>query len=240
LLKFQVLAGALWTEFDNIRGSIPTVWVPESLSDDLLFSVSLRGMSVFSNRPDRRISYSKMFATIPFPEYEVVSISTVLYEASDSTDSGFGVNLVSILIPQFLMESAWIDLRQIQAVFQQYFEVYNGEPILDKKRVIQEVSYVIDSILRKKLEVISEGEKIREHLSKYLESYLVSSLNSGEQHIVRMRIKTLLILLDRVLESGNLDRIQRSLEKMSFILEQELSDEIVAMYQNSLAQLIQF
>jgi hypothetical protein len=240
LLKFQVLAGALWTEFDNIRGSIPTVWVPESLSDDLLFSVSLRGMSVFSNRPDRRISYSKMFATIPFPEYEVVSISTVLYEASDSTDSGFGVNLVSILIPQFLMESAWIDLRQIQAVFQQYFEVYSGEPILDKKRVIQEVSYVIDSILRKKLEVISEGEKIREHLSKYLESYLVSSMNSGEQHIVRMRIKTLLILLDRVLEAGNLDRIQRSLEKMSFILEQELSDEIIAMYQNSLAQLIQF
>ncbi|MHA2072987.1 MAG: hypothetical protein ACW97X_00025 [Candidatus Hodarchaeales archaeon] len=240
MLKFQVLAGALWTEFDNIRGSIPTVWVPESLSDDLLFSVSLRGMSVFSNRPDRRISYSKMFATIPFPEYEVVSISTVLYEASDSTDSGFGVNLVSILIPQFLMESAWIDLRQIQAVFQQYFEVYSGEPILDKKRVIQEVSYVIDSILRKKLEVISEGEKIREHLSKYLESYLVSSMNSGEQHIVRMRIKTLLILLDRVLEAGNLDRIQRSLEKMSFILEQELSDEIIAMYQNSLAQLIQF
>ena len=240
MIKFHVLVGALWTEFDNIRGSIPTVWVPESLSDELLFSVSLRGMSVFSNRPDRRISYSKMFATIPFPEYEVVSISTVLYEASESVDSGFSVNLVSILIPQFLMESAWIDLRQIQAVFQQFFETYAGEPIPDKKRVIQEVSYAIDSILRRKLEVISEGEKMREHLSKYLESYLVSSMNSDEQHIVRLRIKTLLILLDRVLEAGNLDMIQRALEKMSFILEQELSDELIAMYQNSLAQLIQF
>lgn len=240
MIKYHVLVGALWTEFDNIRGSIPTVWVPESLSDELLFSVSLRGMSVFSNRPDRRISYSKMFATIPFPEYEVVSISTVLYEASESVDNGFSVNLVSILIPQFLMESAWIDLRQIQAVFQQFFETYAGEPIPDKKRIIQEVSYAIDSILRRKLEVISEGEKMREHFSKYLESYLVSSLNSGEQHIVRMRVKTLLILLDRVLEAGNLDMIQRALEKMSFILEQELSDELIAMYQNSLAQLIQF
>ena len=237
--QYHVLAGALWTEFDNIRGSIPTVWVHESLSDDLLFSVSLRGMSVFSNRPDRRISYSKMFATIPFPEYEVVSISTVLYEASESADSGFGVNLVSILIPQFLMESAWIDLRQIQAVFQQFFETYAGEPISDKKRLIKELAYAIDSILRKKLEVISEGEKIRENLSNYLESYLVSSLNTGEQHIVRMRIKTLLILLDRVLEAGSLNMIQRALERMSFILEQELSDELIAMYQHSIAQLIQ-
>jgi hypothetical protein len=196
-------------------------------------------MSVFSNRPDRRISYSKMFATIPFPEYEVVSISTVLYEASESADSGYSVNLVSILIPQFLMESAWIDLRQIQAVFQQFFETYAGEPINDKKRLIKELSYAIDSILRKKLEVISEGEKIRENLSNYLESYLVSSLNTGEQYIVRMRIKTLLILLDRVLEAGSLNMIQRALEKMNFILEQELSDELIAMYQHSLAQLIQ-
>ena len=237
--QYQVLEGALWTEFDSIRGSIPTVWTPETLSDEVLFSVSLRGMSVFSNRPER-ISYSNMFATIPFPEYEVVSISTVLYETLENTEVGFGINLVSILLPQVLMETAWIDLRQIQAVFQQYFETYTGEPIPDKKRIIQEVAYTVDTLLQRKLEVIAEGEKIREHLSKYMDSYLVTSLNSDEQHIVRLRIKTLLILLDRVLEAGNLDRIQRALERMSYVLEQELSDELISMYQNALTHLTQF
>ncbi len=237
--QYHVIAGALWTEFDNIRGSIPTVWTPEALSDEVLFSVSLRGMSVFSNRPEN-ISYSKMFATIPFPEYEVVSISTVLYETLENNEDGFGINLVSILLPQMLMETSWIDLRQIQAVFQQYFETYTGEPILDKKRIIQEVAYIIDTLIQRKLELITEGEKIREHLSKYMDSYLVTSLNSSEQHIVRLKIKTLLILLDRVLEAGDLDKIQRALERMSYVLEQELSDELISMYQNALTQLTQF
>ncbi|MFX0086561.1 MAG: hypothetical protein ACFFAU_12895 [Candidatus Hodarchaeota archaeon] len=237
--QYHVIAGALWTEFDNIRGSIPSVWTPETLSDEVLFSVSLRGMSVFSNRPEN-ISYSKMFATIPFPEYEVVSISTVLYETLENTEIGFGINLISILLPQMLMETSWIDLRQIQAVFQQYFETYTGEPILDKKRIIQEVAYIIDTLIQRKLELITEGEKIREHLSKYMDSYLVTSLNSSEEHIVRLKIKTLLILLDRVLEAGNLDKIQRALERMSYVLEQELSDELISMYQNALAQLTQF
>lgn len=237
--QYHILAGALWTEFDDVRGSIPTVWTPESLSDELLFSVSLRGMSVFSNRPDR-ISYSNMFATIPFPEYEVVSISTVLYETSESTGNGFGVNLVTLLIPQVLMESAWIDLRQIQAIFQQYFDSYNGEPISNKNQILEEIAYDVDAILQRKIEVIAEGEKIRNHFSNYLNSYLFTSMSSDEQHIIQMRVKTLIILLDRVLEAGNLDKIQRALERMSFILEQELSDDIIAIYQNSLAKLINF
>ena len=237
--QYHILAGALWTEFDEVRGSIPTVWTPESLSDELLFSVSLRGMSVFSNRPDR-ISYSNMFATIPFPEYEVVSISTVLYETSESTGNGFGVNLVTLLIPQVLMESAWIDLRQIQAIFQQYFDSYNEEPITNKNQILEEIAYSADTILQRKIEVIAEGEKIRNHFSNYLNSYLFTSMSSDERHIIRMRVKTLIILLDRVLEAGNLDKIQKALEKMSFILEQELSDEIIAIYQNSLANLINY
>lgn len=237
--QYQILTGAVWTEFDEIRGSVPTVWTPESLSDELLFSVSLRGMSVFSNRPDR-ISYSNMFATIPFPEFETVSISTVLYETSENTDNGFGINLVTLLIPQVLMESAWIDLRQIQAIFQQYFDSYNGEPMTNKNQILEEIARSADTILQRKIEVIAEGEKIRNHFSNYLNSYLFTSMNSDERHIIQMRVKTLIILLDRVLEAGNLDKIQKALERMSFILEQELSDEIIAIYQNSLANLINY
>ncbi len=155
--QYHILAGALWTEFDEVRGSIPTVWTPESLSDELLFSVSLRGMSVFRNRPDR-ISYSNMFATIPFPEFEVVSISTVLYETSENTENGFGINLVTLLIPQVLMESAWIDLRQIHEFFLQYFDSYTGEPIPNKNQILEEIAYSADTILQRKIEVIDEGE----------------------------------------------------------------------------------
>lgn len=233
---YKILVGVVWTTFDDIKGGMPTNWTPKSLSDDLLFSISLRGMSVFSSRPND-ISYAKMPATIPFPEYELFSICTVLYESSETNRGGFSLNLVSILIPQVIMEMAWIDLRQIQAVFTKYFEYYHGEPILNKKALIKEIAYETDLILKRKLKVINEGEKIREHLTKYLDSYLVSSLAEDEQKLINTRVRTLMILLDRVLEAGDNERIQRALDRMNFILEQELSDELVVMYQQTISDL---
>ncbi len=227
---YKILVGVVWTTFDDIRGGMPVEWTPKSLSDELLFSISLRGMSVFSSRPEH-ISYSNMPATIPFPEHELFSICIVLYETSETNRGGFSINLVSILIPQVVMEMAWIDLRQIQAIFSKYFEYYNGEPILHKMALIKEIAHETDLILKRKLKVIDEGEKIREHLTKYLDSYLVSSLNLDEQKLIYTRVITLINLLDRVLEAGNNERIQRALDRMNFILEQELSDELVVMYQ---------
>jgi hypothetical protein len=40
------------------------------------------------------------------------------------------------------------------------------------------------------------------------------------------------------LEAGNNERIQRALLKMNFVLEQELSEELVMLYQKSLTSLI--
>lgn len=236
--SYRILVGAVWTTFDDIKGAIPSAWTPKTLTDELLFNISLRGMSVFSNRPNH-VSYSKMLATIPFPEYEAFSISTVLYESSETNRGGFSINLVSVLIPQVIMEMAWIDLRQIQAVFTKYFQNYQGEPILFKKGLIVEMAHEIDLILKQKLRVIDQGEKIREHLTKFLESYLVSSLEEDEQKLIQTRVQTLILLLDRVLEAGDNERIQRALDRMNFILEQELSDELIVMYQHSISHLIQ-
>ncbi|MFX0210646.1 MAG: hypothetical protein ACFFDT_31995, partial [Candidatus Hodarchaeota archaeon] len=136
-------------------------------------------------------------------------------------------------------EMAWIDLRQIQAVFTKYFEYYQGEPIPHKKALMKEIAHETDFILQRKLKVINQGEKIREHLTKYLDSYLVSSLEEDEQKLINTRVRTLMILLDRVLEAGDNERIQRALDRMNFILEQELSDEIVVMYQQSISDLTQ-
>jgi len=235
---YKILVGVVWTTFDDIRGGMPAEWTPKSLSDELLFSVSLRGMSVFSSRPEN-VSYSKMPATIPFPEHEFFSICTVLYETSETSRGGFSINLVSILIPQVIMEMAWIDLRQIQAIFTKYFEYYEGEPIPHKKALIKEIAHETDFVLSRKLKVINEGEKIREHLTKYLDSYLVSSLTLDEQKLIQTRVITLIKLLDRVLEAGDNERIQRALDRMNFILEQELSDEIVVMYQHTISDLVQ-
>ncbi len=231
--KYKVLIGAIWTKFDDIRGGMPSAWTPKELSDELLFSVSLRGMSVFSSRPNH-ISYSKMPATIPFPEYELFSISTVLYESSETDRGGFSINLVSILMPQVIMEMSWIDLRQIQALFTKFFENYQGEPITHKEALINEIAYETDLILQRKLKIINEGEKIRDHLSKYLDSYLVSSLEEDEERLIQTRIKTLIQLLDRVLEAGDNEKIQRSLDRMNFILEQELSDDLINLYQQAI------
>ncbi len=237
--EYKVLIGAVWSEFDILKGSIPSAWTPqEHLTDEILFSVSLRGMSVFSNRPEN-ISYSRMYATLPFPEFEAVAVCTVLYEADISTQQGFGVNLISILLPQVLMEMAWIDLRQIQGVFQEYFEPYQGAPVPDKGAVLRQVASEIDLILQRKLNVLKLGEKIRQNLSDYLDSYHISSLPQEEQYIVHTRISAMLQLLDRVLEAGNHARIQRALERMSFILEQELNEELIVTQNKTLAQLIQ-
>ncbi|MFW9903333.1 MAG: hypothetical protein ACFFFH_03295 [Candidatus Thorarchaeota archaeon] len=235
---YKILVGVVWTTFDDIRGGMPVTWTPKSLSDELLFGISLRGMSVFSSRPEN-VSYSKMPATIPFPEHELFSISTVLYETSEDNRGGFSINLVSILIPQVVIEMAWIDLRQIQAIFTKYFEYYAGEPIPHKKALIKEIANETDLVLRRKFKVINEGEKIREHLTKYLDSYLVSSLTLDEQKLIHTRVITLIRLLDRVLEAGDNERIQRALDRMNFILEQELSDEIIVMYQHTFSDLVQ-
>ena len=231
--NYKVLIGAVWTTFDDIRGGVPSVWTPKELSDELLFSISLRGISVFSNRPNH-ISYSKMPATIPFPEYELFSISTVLYESSETARGGFTINLVSILMPQVIMEMSWIDLRQIQALFTKFFEHYQGEPVTQKDALINEIAYETDLILQRKLKIINEGEKIREHLSKYLDSYLVVSLEEDEQNLIQTRIRTLIQLLDRVLEAGDNEKIQRSLDRMNFILEQELSDDLITLYHQAI------
>ncbi|UCG00701.1 MAG: hypothetical protein JSW11_13910 [Candidatus Heimdallarchaeota archaeon] len=235
---YKILVGMVWTTFDDIQGGMPVEWTPKTLSDELLFGISLRGMSVFSSRPNH-ISYSKMPATIPFPEHELFSICTVLYETSETNRGGFSINLVSILIPQVVMEMAWIDLRQIQAIFSKYFEYYEGDPIHHKKALIKEIAHETDLILKRKLKVINEGEKIREHLTKYLDSYLVSSLTLDEQKLIHTRVITLMRLLDRVLEAGDNERIQRALDRMNFILEQELSDELVVMYQHTISDLVQ-
>jgi len=236
---YEVLTGVMWTKFDEDYGSIPVAWVPRDLSDEILFSVALRGMSVFSSRPSN-ISYSKMIATIPFPEYEFFSVSTVLYETSESR-GGFDINLISVLIPQVIMENAWLDLRQIQGVFQKYFGIYEGRPIENnlKKAVVEEIANAIDDILQRKIQVINEGEKIRNQLYRYLDSYLVTSRTKVEQQLITTRVQTLIRSLDRVLEAGDHDRIQEALEQMTYILEQGFDDEIIFMYQGAFTQFIQ-
>ncbi len=234
---YVVLRGAIWTEFDEVRGAKPVASTPNHLTDEVIFSISLRGMSVFSSRPSN-ISYSKMIATIPFPEYEVFSVSTVLYEYSEASRGGFNINLISILIPAFFMENSWVDLRQIQAIFQQYFASYEGAPVEDKLAVITALASAIDVILQRKLDIINQGEKIRSQLNHFLESYHVLSLVQEEQQLVKTRVNTLILLLDRVLEAGDYERIQRALQRMNFILEQELSEELIMMYQQSLSRLI--
>ncbi len=234
---YVVLRGAIWTEFDEHRGANPVASTPNQLSDEIVFSISLRGMSVFSSRPTN-ISYSKMIATIPFPEYELFSVSTVLYEYSEGSRGGFTINLISILIPAFFMQNSWVDLRQIQAILQQYFATYEGAPVEDKEAVITAIASAIDKILQRKLEVINQGEKIRTQLNHYLDSYHVLSLKQEEQQLIKTRVTTLILLLDRVLEAGDNDRIQRAIQRMNFILEQELSEELIMMYQQSLSRLI--
>ena len=234
---YVVLRGAIWTEFDEVHGAIPVASTPNQLTDEIVFSISLRGMSVFSSRPTN-ISYSKMIATIPFPEYEVFSVSTVLYEYSEDSRGGFKINLISILIPALFMENSWVDLRQIQAIFQQYFSSYEGAPVKDKLAVITSIASAIDVILQRKLDIIEQGEKIRTQLSHFLDSYHVLSLEQEEQQLVKTRVSTLILLLDRVLEAGDYERIQRALQRMNFILEQELSEELIMMYQQSLSRLV--
>ncbi|MHA1994608.1 MAG: hypothetical protein ACW97Z_08720 [Candidatus Hodarchaeales archaeon] len=234
---YVVLRGAIWTEFDELRGANPLVSTPSQLDDEIVFSISLRGMSVFSSRPTN-ISYSKMIATIPFPEYEVFSVSTVLYEYSEESRGGFKINLISILLPAFFMENSWVDLRQIQAIFQQYFSSYEGAPVEDKLAVITAIASAIDVILQRKLDIIDQGEKIRDQLHHFLDSYHVLSLDQEEQQLVKTRVNTLIVLLDRVLEAGDYERIQRALQRMNFILEQELSEELIMMYQQSLSRLV--
>ncbi|MFX0172529.1 MAG: hypothetical protein ACFE9L_11465 [Candidatus Hodarchaeota archaeon] len=223
--SYQVLKGALWTKFEDTKGALPISWTPTNLSDEIQFSVSLRGISVFSSRPPN-ISYSKMLATIPFPEYELVAISTVLYEASETSRGGFDINLVSVLIPSFLFENAWIDIRQIQAVFQEYFETYQGKPVQNKDAIIENIAVAIDAVLKRKLLIIAEGEKVREQLTRFLDSYLVTSRSKEERELIRTRIKTLIQLLDRVLEAGDHTRLQKALERMIFTLQQEFKDEV--------------
>ena len=234
---YIVLRGAIWTEFDEHQGSEPVAVTPQSLSDEIIFSVSLRGMSVFSSRPTN-ISYSKMIATIPFPEYDLFSVSTVLYEYSESNRGGMTINLISILIPAFFMQNSWVDLRQVQAVFAQYFSDYEGAPVKDKQAVISAVAASVDMILQRKIEVIEHGEKMRTLLNHYLDTYHVISLREEEQYLIKTRGKTLIQLLDRVLEAGDNERIQRALDKLNFVLEQELNEELVMLYQKTISQLI--
>ena len=59
-----------------------------------------------------------------------------------------------------------------------------------------------------------------------------------EKFLIKTRVKTLIQLLDRVLEAGNNERIQRALEKMNFVLKQELNEELVMLYQDSLSRLV--
>jgi hypothetical protein len=235
--EYKILNGAIWTEFDEIHGAIPVASTPADLSHEIAFSISLRGMSVFSSRSSN-ISYSKMIATLPFPEYEFFTVSTILYEYSEMSRGGMKINLISILIPAVLMENAWVDLRQIQAIFQQYFSSYEGAPLQDKQAIISSIASAIDEILQRKLEIIDQGEKIRSQLNDFLDSYHVLSLKEEEQQLVKTRVRTLIQLLDRVLEAGDNDRIQRAILRMNFILEQELSEELIMMYQQSLSQLI--
>ncbi|MHA1214745.1 MAG: hypothetical protein ACTSPG_05575 [Candidatus Hodarchaeales archaeon] len=240
MTKYKVIMGSLWTEFDEIKGSIPVQWVPESLTEEILFSVALRCMSVFSCKP-ADASYSKMLATVPFPEYDLFSISTILFEDYEQNRGGYKINLISILIPAFLMESSWIDIRQIQGVFQQYFNDYNGEHLTNKAIILKNVALAVDNILKKKLEVIYAGEEVKEVVDSYLHSYHVNSLNADEKQLLVARLRTLLELLNRVLEAGDNERIHRAISRMNYVLEHELSEEpLVTMYSEALIQLIDF
>ena len=121
---------------------------------------------------------------------------------------------------------------------QQYFAAYEGAPVKDKEAVISAVATAVDMILQRKLDIINQGELMRANLNQYLESYHVLSLKEEERNLIETRVRTLIQLLDRVLEAGNHERIQRALLRMNFVLEQELSEELVMLYQESLTRLI--
>lgn len=237
LTAYKILLGALWTEFDEVKGAVPIAWTPEVLTDEIMFSVSLRGMSVFGSRPTN-ISYSKMLATIPFPEYEMFSVSTVLFEVSEKNRGGQMINLISLLIPSFLMESAWIDLRQIQGIFQRFFEAYGGEPVFNKQGVLEDITEAADRLLYEKINVNMAGEKVRGVVDSYLQSYHVNMLSKEEHKLLEVRLKTLILLLNKIFEAGEHDRIQKVLSRINYILENELSEELVGMYRETLTQLI--
>ncbi|MFW9856457.1 MAG: hypothetical protein ACFFFG_15500 [Candidatus Thorarchaeota archaeon] len=237
-LSFRIVKGVVWTKFDEEMGPVPVAWVPDTLSEEILFSVSLRGMSVFSSRPSN-ISYAKMIATLPFPEYEFFSISTVLYEVSESLRGGFDINLVTVLIPQLIVENAWLDIRQIQGIFRKYFAPWDGRPVNDKEKIITGVALAIDDILCRKFEMIEEGEKVRDQLNNYLESYLVTSREENDQQLIKTRVKTLIQSLDRVLIAGDHERIQEALDQLNYILNEGFEDELIIAYQGAFSHFLQ-
>lgn len=95
-----------------------------------------------------------------------------------------------------------------------------------KEAFLNYIANDIDKILYRK----REGETLKNHLTNYLNSYFFSLLSYDEALLLQTRIDTILQLLDRVMKAGDLEKIERSLRRLTFLLEQELQDELVYKY----------
>lgn len=225
--------GAIWTSFDEQQGPKPQFWTPSTISEDLLFNVSLRAMSIYTGQPaDIMNTY---FSVIPLPEHNISILSTIFYEPREDKRGKFAINLVSLLIPIEFLSINGIDQRQLQAIFVEHLNMYKGSIIENKENLLYSIALEAENLLVQKLALIKEADKLKENLGKYLESYIFQSMNSDDRYFLSLRIDTFFDLLDKSFQAGNVKKIKSIFDQLIFLLEQGLDDELV----NLLTQTIQ-
>ena len=104
--------------------------------------------------------------------------------------------------------------------------------------MLEDITEAADRLLYEKINVNMAGEKVRGVVDSYLQSYHVDMLSKEEHKLLEVRLKTLMLLLNKIFEAGEHDRIQKVLSRINYILENELSEELVGMYRETLTQLI--
>lgn len=223
--EYNVITGAMWTQHDVKQGPIPLIWSPEDLPEKVLFTISIRTLAVYS-ASIRNMQKVTLLSAIPFPEFDIYSFSDVLIlkEEDPKEDQ---VQLISIFIPIRLMKSPWSDLPQIQRIFQKHLSEYWTDPQPNRRKIV--LKYIAKDV-DKFLHRIQECKRLRNHLENYLNSFFYASLDYNEALLLQTRIETILQLLDRVLKSGDYEKTDRSLARLTYLLEQELQDELVFKY----------
>lgn len=222
---YNLIIGVLWSIFVKSHGPTPTIWTPRGLSEELLFIVPIRSMSTFSseiyNLPNKFL-----LSVIPFPEFDLYSISDAFYIEDEDYDREHQVNLISLFLPMNLIDSPWMDVLHIQGIFRRHLKNFQEKKISENKiKALRNLAKEMDEILQCK----KEGAVLKNYLDKYLDSYFFTEFCSEEQQQVQLKIVAILRLLDRVFLAGDITNITPSLNGISFILEQELHDDLITL-----------
>ncbi len=225
--EYNVIFGVMWTIHDLKQGPIPINWSPKNLPETVLFTISIRTLAVYS-ASIRNMQNVTLLSAIPFPEFDIYSFSDVLIlkEGDPKVDQ---IQLISIFIPIQLMKSPWTDLPQIQKIFHNHIREYYADPQPNRREIVlNNIANDVDKFLYR----IQECKRLRNHLENYLNSFFYASLDYNEALLLQTRIETILQLLDRVLKSGDYEKTNHSLARLTYLLEQELQDELVFKYLN--------